>query len=461
MRKIIKKTSLTILTIILFTTSCVEEQRVAEQVLVLPPRVQKKEVINFFADLPFDSKKEIKIALLVPLTGPHKQIGEDLFKAAQLALFDHGDPRIVIYPYDTEASEFKSIKIIDKIVADNIKFIVGPVFAKNVKAIKPVAKEHDIKIFTFSNNTDIAGDGVYVLGVDVKQQIARLIDYSISNGYEYFSALAPANHFGSDAVKQLRLSAQNKAMILKSEFYNSNNSLRRNVKKILKSMAESPVNEKGFEIFKEISLDELTKQIIIEKQQAQAEDSAIAELNEQQDNEVSEILTEEIEEHIYRDIDEYKRALLLADSANNLEIISELTDFSEFAGDFKILGTSLMGKDKVMSLDIFTKAWFTDLPSENIVNFEQHFANTYGYLPQNISIFSYDIISVISALASYNQVYNMSYLESYAGFSGVSGVFRFNKDGIVERLFEIYEIKDGLKNTIDPAPFQFLDITNN
>ena len=452
MKKIIYKISLTILTIILFTTSCVIEPQQKEELVILPPRIHKQEIISFFADLPFDSESEIKIALMLPLTGKHEKIGQDLYKAAQLALFDHGDPRIVIYPYDTEASEFKSISLMDEIIENKVKIIIGPIFSKNVKSIKPLVKANNIKVFTFSNNTDVAGDGVYVLGVDVKQQISRLVDYATDNGYEYFSAIAPANHYGSDAVKQLRISAKDKAMILKSEFYNSDNSLKRSVRKVLKSMQESPVNEKGLEVFKELTIAEINQNLQL-----------VADTNKDEviydDLELLEpenLKVERLEdEHIYRDIHDYKRALLLADSARNLETISNMVSVDDFIGEFKLLGTSLMGNKNIYSNKLFEDAWFTDLPHENIINYEHHFMTTYNYVPEDISVFAYDMVSVISALASYNEVYNISYLESKIGFSGVSGVFRFNNNGIVERLFEIYEIRDGIKNTVDPAQFQF------
>ena len=458
MKKIIQKTSLTILTIILFTTSCVVQKPIPqEKVFYLPPKIDKKEVINFFADLPFDSDKEIKVALMVPLSGKHEKLGKDLYRAAQLALFDHGDPRIVIYPYDTEASEFKSIELINKIIEEEIKIVIGPVFAKNVKSIKPLAQQYDLKIFTFSNDTSVAGGGVYTLGIDVKQQIARIVAYAIKNDYEYFSALAPANHFGADAVKQLRLSAHAKAMILKSEFYSDNSSLKRNITKVLKSMQYSPVNERGQQIFKDLTIAEMMQETVSKNNNL----PDIAENNLTTDTESENITTGVEEEVFYRDINEYKRALLLADSANNLQIIAELADFSKFSGEFKILGTSLMSTEDILTLDIFANAWFTDLPKANIFSFEKHFFDVFGYMPQNMSIFAYDMVSVISALAAYDEVYNISYLENYVGFSGISGVFRFNQNGIVERLFEIYEIRAGVRNTIDPAPFQFEEVTNN
>ncbi len=181
--------------------------------------------------------------------------------------------------------------------------------------------------------------------------------------------MAPANHFGADAVKQLRLSAHAKAMILKSEFYSDNSSLKRNITKVLKSMQYSPVNEQGQQIFKDLTIAEMMQETVSKNNNL----PDIAETNLTTDTESENITTELEEEVFYRDINEYKRALLLADSANNLQIIAELADFSKFTGEFKILGTSLMSTEDILTLDIFANAWFTDLPKANIFSFENIF----------------------------------------------------------------------------------------
>ena len=44
---------------------------------------------------------EIKVGLLLPLSGPAEAIGRDMLDAAQMALFDVGDNKLVLLPRDT------------------------------------------------------------------------------------------------------------------------------------------------------------------------------------------------------------------------------------------------------------------------------------------------------------------------------------------------------------------------
>ena len=109
---------------------------------------------------------------------------------------------------------------------------------------------------------------------------------------------------------------------------------------------------------------------------------------------------------------------------------------------------------------MFNGAWYSDIPKENYVPFADHFYDIFGKTPYKVSALSYDIVSVISALASYvdtseGEVFNLQQINNPSGFSGVSGVFRFNMDGIVERLFEVYEVENGRVKTIEPALYQF------
>jgi len=418
---------LTIIAILLFTTGCIMDRFAQDDLLSLPPRIDKQEIKERFSDLPFDSEQEIKVALLLPLSGKHKKLGLDLYRAAQLALFDHGDPRIVVYPYDSKGSEFTAISVMNEIAAKNIKIVVGPVFSKNVKAIKPIAVEHGITIFTFSNNTEIAGDGTFVLGMDVKQQVKRIISYAIKSDIGYYTALAPASEFGSQAVQEMRIAALDQAMIMKSEFYVSGQKMNPNVNRILRTLEESPVDDEGNPIFKEVPEGE-------------------------------EIPLDEMGVPEYQDIREYRKGLLIADGSKNLERIATMIDKQGLAENTKLLGLSLWDNSPALKKSLFQDAWYTDLPKTNFSLFEDHFEEMFSYTPQKIAIFSYDMLSVISALASYqgnDEQFTLAKLTSPIGFSGISGVFRFRPDGVVERLLEIYEIKDGVVNTREPAPFQF------
>ena len=140
----------------------------------------------------------------MPLSGKHKNIGKALYDAAQLALFDHGDPRIVIYPFDTKASEYTAVSLMEEIIAQDIKIIIGPVFSNIVKSLTPIAQDNGITILSFSNNINVATNNVYIAGLDVRQQVQRIISYVLENDIKYFSALLPGNNYGAQIVQELR-----------------------------------------------------------------------------------------------------------------------------------------------------------------------------------------------------------------------------------------------------------------
>jgi hypothetical protein len=444
-----KLKNLTIFIILFFTTSCIKTKiEYQETRIELPPRIEKQIIKEKFSDLPFESEKEIKIAMLLPLTEKHAALGKDLYNAAKLALYDHGDPRIVIYPIDTKGSSFGAINAIKEAIEKEINIIIGPVFSENVKAIKPLAEENNITIFTFSNDTNIADENIYVLGLGVEQQVDRVVKYAIDQGYEYFASIAPANEYGSKLAFQLRESAGNKQNTLKTEFYSSVNDLDANIRRIVKTLSESPVNEEGKPLFQENIAE---KKLIYEQERSFITDENILEV---QDKFYTEI----------RDLKDYRRALIIGDGSKNLIEIGRILESKKISQDIKLLGLSVWDENSALNTEIYNNAWYADYAKENIKIFESHFYKNYSYNPPKISILAYDVVSVISALASYhdeNNEFSLENLNNSVGFSGISGVFRFREDGVVERLLEIYEVINGYGNSLDPAPFQFEEEETN
>jgi len=439
-----KLKNLTICIILFFTTSCIDSTNEYNEnkIIQLPPRIEKQIIKEKFSDLPFESKKEIKIAMLLPLTDQHAKLGKDLYNAAKLALYDHGDPRIVIYPIDTKGSSFGAISAVKEAIEKNINIIIGPVFSANVKAIKPLAEENKLTIFTFSNDTNIAEENIYVLGLGVEQQVDRVVQYAKNQGYEYFASIAPANQYGSKIAFQLRESAGTSDKTLKTEFYNNEKDLDSNVRRVVKTLSESPVNEEGVAIFQE---DITEQKLIFEQERESISDNDILEEKDKFFKET-------------RDIDDYKRAIVIGEGSTKLNDIAKILTKRNLSKDIKLLGLSVWDKNHSLNNPIYENSWYADYAKENIKIFESHFYENFDYDPPRISILSYDIVSVISALASYhdeNDEFTLQAINNPVGFSGVSGVFRFREDGVVERLLEVYEVINHYGNSLDPAPFQF------
>ena len=120
------------------TSSCVryvvvqtEDPVKKEEQFVIDYALKKEQIAQKFKDIVFDDRNEIKIALLLPLSGKSEQIGNQIFNATILALFDNRDPRIVFKVFDTEGSDIKTIEA----TKDNRRRLSNsyrPVFSANV-----------------------------------------------------------------------------------------------------------------------------------------------------------------------------------------------------------------------------------------------------------------------------------------------------------------------------------------
>jgi len=119
----------------------------------------------------------IKVALLLPLSGPHKEIGTALFSAAQIALFDIADPFLELLPRDTKGTEEGAIAAAKLAIEEGAQLIIGPLFSHEALAIYPYTHAAGIKTITFSNDSRIAKPDLFVFGFIPDQILTPQIQF--------------------------------------------------------------------------------------------------------------------------------------------------------------------------------------------------------------------------------------------------------------------------------------------
>lgn len=92
-----------------------------------------------------DSTREVsdggvRIALLLPLSGVHAEIGQAFLNAAQMALFDMGGPGLVLMPIDTAGTPDRAAEATAVAVRRGAALILGPLFSASVAAAAPVGR---------------------------------------------------------------------------------------------------------------------------------------------------------------------------------------------------------------------------------------------------------------------------------------------------------------------------------
>lgn len=163
-----------------------------------PPPDKGPEVVG--PGLPTDTDRH-RVALLVPQTGANADVGAAIANATTMALLDSRTEKVRITTYDTALGAAAAAK---QAVADGNKLILGPLLSEDVAAVAPIARAAKIPVLSFSNDSGVAGNGVFIMGFVPGQSVERVVAYSRSKGHVRFGALVPKTVYGDRSVAAFR-----------------------------------------------------------------------------------------------------------------------------------------------------------------------------------------------------------------------------------------------------------------
>ncbi|HJQ18447.1 MAG TPA: penicillin-binding protein activator [Allosphingosinicella sp.] len=151
-------------------------------------------------NLPPDETRN-RVAVLVPLSGENAGVGQSIANAANLALLDTGGSRIRITVYDT--AKGGALAAANDAIADGNGLFLGPLLAEDARAVAPAARRAHVPVIAFSNDSSVAGNGVYLMGFTPSQSIGRAVSYAQSRGLQRFAALIPQGVYGRRASQAM------------------------------------------------------------------------------------------------------------------------------------------------------------------------------------------------------------------------------------------------------------------
>jgi branched-chain amino acid transport system substrate-binding protein len=154
--------------------------------------------------LPQDQRD--RVAVLVPLTGPNAPVGSSIANAANMALIDSGGQAIRLTVYDTATGGAGAAA--QRAIAEGNKLILGPLLADDVRQVQPIANAAHVPVLSFSNDMDVAGNGVYLMGFTPAQSIDRVVSYAQERGLKRLAALVPNGLYGRRASNAMLRAAQ-------------------------------------------------------------------------------------------------------------------------------------------------------------------------------------------------------------------------------------------------------------
>jgi branched-chain amino acid transport system substrate-binding protein len=126
----------------------------------------------------------------------------------------------------------------------------------------------------------------------------------------------------------------------------------------------------------------------------------------------------------------------------------------------RILGTELWsGESIVVATPALRGAWYSAVPDGRFRQFADSYRDRFGGAPNRLATLGYDAVLLTLRIARDwrpGTTFPTSRLSDRGGFLGLDGPFRFN-NSVIERAFEVREVRAGGVTVVSPAPEKFDD----
>lgn len=384
----------------------------------------------------YDVRKGVqaaRVGLLVPLTGRASKVGQEILKAAQMALFDFANNRYELLPYDTQSTPEGAVEAARFALADGVSLVIGPLLSDSAKAISPYLQAANVSALAFTNDSTAASDTVFTLGIRPEEEVQRVISFAAAQGSTRFALLAPADEYG------IRVRAAFEAAVLNSggelskivQFLGSDD-----LAGLIREMADYDVRRKEL----------LDQKRTLERAQDALSKQALKRL------ELLQTLGD-------TDFD----ALLVAAGGSSLQTIAAHLPYYDIdPKKVRILGTSLWEAKWVSAEPALLGGWFAAPSPVNRAAFVKQFESVYAHKPHRLATLAYDAVALSAVLAGEDGQadYSRMTLTSPSGFAGRDGIFRLMNTGIAERGLSVLQVERTGLREVSPAPQSFVPMVN-
>ncbi len=365
----------------------------------------------FEDEIPEDTESKTKlhkrpVAFLIPLTGKFSRLGSELLDSAELALFQTGETNTSLLIRDTKGTPEGAYKAFLEVESKGVELILGPLFSGSTKAVAKIAKDKNIPVLAFTNDPELAQNGIWVLGPDPGTQVSRAVNHVIGLGKLKFGALVPDDDYGDTILNALR-----------NSIHGTDAKLER-VEKFSKDG---------------ISLEKAAKQISLGFDDLKKEE-------------------EEKDEDTAPPLD----AIVIASGGTELRILSAQLAYNGVdSKKTQLVGTASWHNNSIFGEPSLVGGIFAAPPMEPSQNFLKFHSKIYGNIPSSsLSTLVFDAVALIASLSN-NKIKLRSQLFRKEGFMGVRGLFRLRLDGKVDRGYALYKV--GFRDfiMIESAPKKF------
>ena len=336
---------------------------------------------------------QVKVGLILPLSGSASSVAASMRNAAQLALEEFKNPNIQLLVKDDAGSPQGAQAAAQQALGEGAEMILGPLFAQSVSAVGQVARARGVPVIAFSTDASVATRGVYLLSFLPESDVKRILEYSASRGKRSLAALLPDNAYGAVVEAALQQEAS-----------------RRGVRLI--ALEKYPVDP-----------GRMAESI---KRVAQAA------------NRVDSIFIPDSADVVPR-------------------VVQSLEEAGVNLKREQLLGTGLWEDQRIFSTPALDGGWYAGPDPAGYRNFSNRYRARFGQDPVRAAALAYDAVALVAALVKTQgqQRFSEQVLTNASGFAGIDGIFRFRADGTNERGLAVLRVTPSGGQVISPAPRSF------
>lgn len=339
-----------------------------------------------------------KVALILPLTGPSRvaAVAGAMKQAGQLAVFDNKASDFQLIVKDSKGTAEGAGLATKSALSDGAQVIVGPLLSAEVSAAGQLARQSNVPLIAFSNDTAVAGHGTFLISFLAQQDVDRIISYATRKGLHRFAALIPDDEYGKLTEKAFTTSvARLGGAIVATERYPADTTR------------------------------------LLEPTQRLSEAIAMAETS-----------------------GEPVEALFLPGSTELVTKIAPLLSQANVdPSKIKLLGTGAWDNTMIGQNDYFVGSWFPAPDPQGWKNFSGRYVGAYGNSPPRLAALAYDAVSIVIKLTAHHskQRITVEHVQAAGEFTGIDGPITLLASGLPQRKLAILEVEPRGARTIDPA----------
>ena len=345
------------------------------------------------------TSEPLRIALLLPQGGFNETaaLSRAMKQAAEMALFDANNPATQLIVKDDKGTPEGAQGAAEEAVKEGAEIILGPMFAKSVTAAAPAARTAGIPMIAFSNDRQVAGQGVYLLSYLPEPEVHRIVAFAASQGRKRFAALIPDDAYGHAVEHAFREAvSRSHGAIAGIAFY--------------------PPNANG--------MIEPSRRIAAAMKQAESAGAPVD-------------------------------ALFVPAGPEALPHLAPLIAYSGIdTKKVKLLGTGAWDYPSIGSDELFVGGWYPAPDPRGWREFQARFMKTFGTQPPRMASLAYDAVATAVGLSTAPRGlrFSQAALIKPSGFQGIDGPLRFDVSGLSERALAVLEVQKFGTSIVDSVP---------